>query len=178
MASQVRANLKSFHLSVPSLQVELTPFPRPCPCLLRVVAVHWKEEVFLSRVRFSVWLPNFQPQVTPFLQQARHRRKQGIPSFPPSSHLAGTYSSLEKVMWLQWLVARPYRRPLRLKVRKGELQCSLEHLPMAPASLRYMSSSNSSNLVVTGRSIYCINGTILELSSPPVWFDHQEILHP
>lgn len=178
MASQVRANLKSFHLSVPSLQVELTPFPRPCPCLLRVVAVHWKEEVFLSRVRFSVWLPNFQPQVTPFLQQARHRRKQGIPSFPPSSHLAGSYSSLEKVMWLQWLVARPYRRPLRLKVRKGELQCSLEHLPMAPASLRYMSSSNSSNLVVTGRSIYCINGTILELSSPPVWFDHQEILHP
>lgn len=76
-----------------------------------------------------------------------------MPSSPPSSHLAGGYSSLEKVVWLQWLVARLQRRPLKLRLGlvlgKVSFNAPLDHLPVAPASLRCKSSSHTCDLVVT-----------------------------
>lgn len=136
------------------------PLPRPCPWLLRVVAVHWKAKVFLSRVRFLVWLYNLQPQVTPFLQQAKHRRKWRIPSFIPSSHLARGYSLLERAMWLQWLVARSLRQA-GTRVKKVSFNSPLDHSPMAPVSLGCQLSSHTCGLVVTCSTTNCIKRSFL-----------------
>lgn len=72
------------------------------------------------------------------------------PFSPSPSHLAGGYGSLEGVMWLQWLVARAWRRPLRLRLglesREVSFCAPLEHSPMAPVSLGLKLNSHSWNL--------------------------------
>lgn len=69
-------------------------------------------------VGFLVCLSKVQSSVTPFLEQAKHRRKQGISLFISTIQAFGrvlefTYRSTMAAV----AGARPWERPLRLRLR-------------------------------------------------------------
>lgn len=68
-------------------------------------------------------------------------------------------------MWLQWLMARLWKRPLRLRLglelRKESFSAHLDFSPLAPVSLGGKSSSHTCGLVVTYSTTGCIHESFL-----------------
>lgn len=141
------------------------PLLRPCPCLLRMAAAGWKGGgVSLQNQILGL---AFQPPAPsdPIYAASQAQEEVRNPFFPPSSHLAGGYSSLKTVMWLQWLVARLQRMHLRLRLgldfEKMSFSSPLCCSAMSQIALGSKSSRHTCGLVVSRGTAICHNRSLL-----------------